>query len=262
MKYCPGCIADIQWCRPVFFILLSGLVFFMAGCASSDTDGPSNQVFVDHVSFISQEIPVKVDVYRTNRLDPGPGVLLFHGVGGMRGDGPMLKRQAEALAQQGFTAAIVHYFDITRTTFPPGKKAIDDNFAWWEAAVRDAIGYVSSRRDVRPSKVGLVGYSLGGYLAVAVAAKDSRVGAVVTLCAGAPQEAEGYQNLPPLLVIYAKNDQKIPPQEAERLLRIARQLGGSTQGHQLFYEKHSLTREGEATATRLMQPFLARYLKL
>jgi uncharacterized protein len=50
-------------------------------------------------------------------------------------------------------------------------------------ALRAAIDYVSQRSDVTPGRIGLYGFSLGGFIALQGAVADTRVGALATMAA-------------------------------------------------------------------------------
>jgi dienelactone hydrolase len=56
--------------------------------------------------------------------------------------------------------------------------------------IRSALGYLRHREDIDPSRLGLIGHSEGGLVALMVAARDSALRAIVTLaCAGQPLRA-------------------------------------------------------------------------
>ncbi len=110
----------------------------------------------------------------------------------------------------------------------------------WRQAVREtrlSLHYLRARAEVDAGRVGLVGYSLGSFLSVAVAADDARVRAVVLaaggdLPAGTPLTAvartvadpvRAVRRLAgrPLLMVNGRDDRTIRPEQAERLFAAA-----------------------------------------
>jgi carboxymethylenebutenolidase len=85
--------------------------------------------------------------------------------------------------------------------------------------VGQAVGYAGA------PPVGLLGVSLGAYLALSVATQEPRVGAVVACSGGLPDAfAERASRMPPTLVLHGEADTVVPVSEArklERLLRVA-----------------------------------------
>ena len=66
-------------------------------------------------------------------------------------------------------------------------------FASWVGTVRDAVAHARAQPQVDKDRVCLVGYSLGAFLAAAVAAEaDQHIAAVVTLFGGIPRDQGGH----------------------------------------------------------------------
>src|SRR5919206_4771178 len=164
---------------------------------------------------------VKLEEYTA----PSPGrhqaVLLLHGSGGLHFfNGAAMHRYARALASQGFVAVVVHYFDATGT-FSAGDGEERRCFDGWVHAVRQAISAVRARPDVDTTRVGLLGHSLGAYLAVGVAVEDPRVTAVVEMSGGLePWIANRASRLPPALILHGTDDDVVPASAAELLARF------------------------------------------
>src|SRR5262245_9640689 len=122
---------------------------------------------------------------RIERFDPGPeyaaAVLLLHGADGLHSRGPSHREIARDLAANGLLGLLVHYFDRTGNV-----AASPLHFLRWTQVIEEAIDYAVRQRGLTGRRVGLVGFSLGAYLALAVAARDPRVGAVVDCVGGMP----------------------------------------------------------------------------
>jgi uncharacterized protein len=110
----------------------------------------------------------------------------------------------------------------------------------WHDAVREAdlvLGYLASRDDVDGSRLGIVGYSLGSFLANIVASGSQSVGAVVLAAGGDLPDEIPFQPLVrsvvdplravraiagrPLLMISGRYDRTVTPAQAERLYAAA-----------------------------------------
>jgi dienelactone hydrolase len=84
----------------------------------------------------------------------------------------MIEGYAAALAGNGFSAVIPDYLSVTAT--PPGPAVFDAMSgcgAGWQAAILDAADRAIAVLKVDPGRVGLLGFSLGGHLALRLRAK-------------------------------------------------------------------------------------------
>jgi dienelactone hydrolase len=175
--------------------------------------------------FESSSKKITVEIYMPAAAKKPPGVLVLHGTGGMFMDGPAIRRFARALAQNGFEAFVIHYFERTGTVFAR-ESAIQKNFDAWRRTVNDAVDYVVSRTEVNEQAIGSFGYSLGAYLSLAQAAYDPRVKAVVELAGAIDKEHAGLvKRLPPILILHADEGRRVPVENAFRLEEILQQLG-------------------------------------
>ena len=130
---------------------------------------------------------ILVDVRAAGREAPRPAVLVIPGFKGFK-DWGMFPPLATRLAHAGFTAA----------TLNPSGSGVDDSgeFVWPErfghntfsielADIGAALGALAAGTlgMVPPTRIGLLGHSRGGGLAVLEAARDARVKALVTWAA-------------------------------------------------------------------------------
>jgi carboxymethylenebutenolidase len=73
-------------------------------------------------------------------------------------------------------------------------------------------------------RIGLIGFSLGAYLALALATRDSRIIAVADFfCGLAEPIAADVAKLPPILVLHGDQDPVVPVEEARKLERLLEQ---------------------------------------
>jgi carboxymethylenebutenolidase len=168
------------------------------------------------LSFRSGSRPIRLDAYlpETNG-SPVPAVVALYGSGG---DVSGMSELATMLAAQGFAVFVLHYFDRTGTTQATDKQTMVRNFPAWGKTVWDAIGCIKQHSSVDPNRIGLLGFSLGAYLALAVACVDPRVKAVVEFFGGLPKEMKLFmRRLCPVLILHGEADSIVPVQEAHDL---------------------------------------------
>jgi carboxymethylenebutenolidase len=159
---------------------------------------------------------------------PLPLVLLLHGrdgpdgVAGDRG----YRDLGRAVAGGGFRVLLPHYFDRTRDGEPDrGDGGLDqigrevEHYGLW----LEAVGGVLRASRESGQRVGLVGFSLGGYLALTRAMAWREVAAVAVCYSGIPAPfADLAASLPPTLVLHGGEDRVIPVGEALALAQLLR----------------------------------------
>lgn len=110
----------------------------------------------------------------------------------------------------------------------------------WNDAVAEAqaaVRWLAEEPEVDADRLGIVGYSLGGFLAVMTAADEPRLGAVVLAAAGDLPDAVPYAAMVrtvvdplraarhldgrPLLLVNGRRDRTTKPAQAERLFEAA-----------------------------------------
>ena len=128
---------------------------------------------------------------------------------------------ASRLATQGFAVYVLHYFDRTATTEIDGLQTIFRHFPVWMKTLWDAVSFVARQPQVDPGRIGLLGFSLGAYLALSDAAIDSRIQAVVEFFGGMPKEMKLFtRRLCPVLILHGEQDKTVPVEEAYHLRQI------------------------------------------
>ncbi|HET9684307.1 MAG TPA: alpha/beta fold hydrolase [Gemmatimonadaceae bacterium] len=112
----------------------------------------------------------------------------------------------------------------------------------WRSAIaeaRDAITWLASQPGVDAGRLGIVGYSLGGFLALMAAAEDERLRVVALAAAGDLPDHTPYASLVrglvnplraaerldgrPLLLVNGRRDTTTRPAQAQRLFDAARE---------------------------------------
>jgi carboxymethylenebutenolidase len=208
--------------------------------AESDSPPPAGKVCRLEDTFRSGGNPIAVETFEPAAEGRYPAVVLLHTIDGLEGDcGTFYRCAAEKCAARGYVVLLVHYFDRTAArkedrqalreqflrcakgdaTRDADRENLLDHFNAWADTVRDAVAYTRSLPEVDGDRVGLVGFSLGAFLALTVAAEeDLRIAAVVDFFGGLPEERwEGLKRLPPTLVFHGDRDQTVPVRQAEVL---------------------------------------------
>lgn len=128
---------------------------------------------------------------------------------------------ASLLAEQGFAVYVLHYFDRTGTTEIDGLQTIFRHFPVWMKTLWDAVSFVARQPQVDPERIGLLGFSLGAYLALSASVIDSRIKAVVEFFGGMPKEMKFFaRRLCPVLILHGDQDKTVPVEEAYHLQQM------------------------------------------
>jgi dipeptidyl aminopeptidase/acylaminoacyl peptidase len=166
-------------------------------------------------TFLSQGKPVRVDAFRPKSPGRHPIVIALHGSGGFAH--VEYNQFAQMLADRGFAVFVPHYFEVTGTTWAYPQE-IRENHRRWTIAISDAIDYAGQQDFADPSSIGIVGFSLGAYLGLALAAIQPRIRAVVDYFGGMPEEVIAeMRHCPAVLILHGAHDQTVPVTEAFKL---------------------------------------------
>ena len=147
-------------------------------------------------------------------------MILIHGSGGpLHGLDPF----ASQAAQFGVHVFVLHYFERTGHNWVAPSQ-IEPHFMAWLDTVKDAISFVAGQPGVDANRIGLLGFSLGAFLSLALATQDSRIAAVAELFGGLPERfMQDAGNLPPVLILHGEQDTAVPIDRAHELERILQQ---------------------------------------
>jgi carboxymethylenebutenolidase len=158
-----------------------------------------------------------------------PGVILLTGSSGWN---TTYAEIASWLAEAGFTALALDY--LAETGCEPSPEEEARHWPAWEATVRNAVAFLQEGHRQR-RRVGLVGYSLGAYLAVSVASDLPDVKAVVDFFGGGGRGSKSLEdqvrNLPSLLILHGDRDSVVPVASGYQLRDAALAQGRHVKMH-------------------------------
>jgi len=166
---------------------------------------------------------------------------------------------ARALAANGDTAYLLHYYNRTGSIV-----AIDStmqkHFGEWLETLRDGIRWVHAREGKGARPIGVYGYSLGGFLAIAAASDNPLVGAVTEQAGGIwNSEEKRVGKMPPVLMVHGLEDKRVPFEKyAKPLLRVLRARGGRVETEFVPGEGHVFSEAAMARVRPKVAKFLTR----
>lgn len=217
----------------------------------------SSRVMRPGDGFMYQKRFVRVEAFRSFASNEAPAVIILHGASGL-GDGTLFYPQARALQERGISAFIVHYFDGLGARNPASVNLHDER----ERIVNRALDYVEALPFVDRARIGVFGVSLGGFQAVSIASRDSRVQAVVNVIGAMPAQVarEGVYRMPPTLIMHGDRDRTVPFRRAQELAAMLDNLGTPYEMKVYHGENHYFRPAAREDSVREAVDFFERYL--
>jgi dienelactone hydrolase len=122
------------------------------------------------ISFISNGITIQAELFTPLGTLNGGMIVIAYGTDGMTDNlnGPwatMIRDYANNLAAKGFVALIPNY--LSKTSTQPGLSAlelINVHRDTWQSTIADAVTHAKTLPGIDTSRIGLLGFSLGGHL--------------------------------------------------------------------------------------------------
>lgn len=174
---------------------------------------PTDRFTTELITYPSQGKAIRAAVFRPLANANGAAVVFMHGSGSI---GRFQLRFAQKFAEDGYLVVVPTYLDA----------AADDTIRpeWmmsaWRDSGSDAIEWLIAQ-GVDRQRTGIIGYSLGSYIAVDGALGHSRAGAAVAVAGG----WDVYPPRPParripVLIIRNQRDTHVHPPSTERWLQF------------------------------------------
>ena len=198
---------------------------------------PARAAAPEQLSVDADEGRVELTRYAGNRAGKRPAVLLLHGSRGFERKPLAYERYAAALAARGIDAYLLRYFTAAdaavfdpKTSTREKREAYETRrFDGWSKRVSAAATAVLARPDCS-GHIGLLGFSLGGYVAANTAARDQRMAALAVLYGGMPDAMiSRVKHLPPLIELHGEADRNVPIDKGKELVKLGKTVGAEAE---------------------------------
>jgi carboxymethylenebutenolidase len=156
---------------------------------------------------------------------PHPAVVVIHEAYGLNEN---VRDVADRLAGEGYAALAVDLFSnrsraLCMARFMAGMIAGSAD-RYGVADLKAALGHLSERPEVDPTRVGAIGFCLGGAFAIAWGCADDRLGAIAPFYGTNPRPAEALARLCPVVGSYPEKD-RITVNAGRRLDQVLDRAG-------------------------------------
>jgi len=190
---------------------------------------------------------IHIDMHEPTTANPHPAIVLMHASGGNVGF--WVDPLAPHLNAAGIALYAPRYFERTNTTRADLSIITDGvHVPQWLDTLDAALTFVSSRPNVDPNRIAVIGISLGAFLALAFAAQLSaspdpaarrRIRAIVDICGGLaePFASQTTSDFPRTLILHGEADTVVPVSQARALDQLLTRL-------KVHHETHLLPSEG------------------
>jgi carboxymethylenebutenolidase len=161
----------------------------------------------------------------------GPGVVVIQEWWGLVDH---IKDVCDRFAAEGFVALAPDFYhgEIAKSPDEAGKMMMALRIDEAEKDLKGAIDYLLAHAATSSSKVGTVGFCMGGALSLYAATKNDNVGACVVFYGGHPNVKPDLANLKsPVLGIYGERDRSVSPSVVHELERKLKELGKHFEYH-------------------------------
>ena len=214
-------------------------------------------------TFSSGNKRIQVEVFAPALGGKHPAVMLLYGAGGLTRRADNFRQYGTRLAEHGFIAFLIHYFDATNSE--QAGVINSERFPLWWKAVYDAVGFAQQQSGVDKSRIGVLGFSLGGYVALVEASQDKRVKAVAEYYGGMSDDfQQSVTRMPPTLILHGDKDSVIPVSEAYELHKFLRKLNATSELRIYPGQEHGFDNNGDPASAKdaweRMLAFFDRYL--
>ena len=239
--------------------IVASLAVFSVTATAAAADA---QVRASEITLRTEAGAVRADLFEPAATAARGTVVVLHGAGGMLLDGAEMRRLSRHLAAEGNAVYLLHYFNSTGTPFAFRAATMQRHFPAWRRTVLDALAEIQSLRGDR-ARIGIYGYSLGGFLALYDASDNPRVGGVVEHAAGVWQDKlDRLGKLPPVLLIHGERDTRVTFHEhAAAAVPELRKRSPHVRTRFFTEEGHGFSRTAMKSVREETATFFARWLR-
>jgi carboxymethylenebutenolidase len=209
----------------------------LAGFGLLSVGYPARAGMPEQLGVDADEGRVALTRYAADQAGKRPSVLLLHGTRGFERKPRAYERYANALSAKGIDAYFLRYFTMAdMPVFDPNTSTQERREAYeagrfdsWAKRVSAVVTTILARPD-SSGRIGLLGFSLGGFVAADAAARDARICALAVLYGGIPSAmVPEVKHLPPLLELHGEADQNVAPAEGEKLVKLGKAVGAEAE---------------------------------
>lgn len=165
----------------------------------------------------------------------GAAIIMMHGARGLRSTLPLYDPRALQLASRGYVVVMPQYYDATGGDGDRGGRNMDR----WRDVADDAIHKLRQIPGIDPDRVGVWGFSLGGWLAAEAAMSHETLRSAVAVAAGTDVAEPKYgRRQVPILMINARGDPVISYGSSQEFARDLRSRGAEVDSRVLDSREH------------------------
>ena len=161
----------------------------------------------------------------TPKQGSGPGVIVIQEWWGLVDH---IKDVCDRFADEGFVALApdLYHGKSTKSPDEAGKLMMAMRIDDAERDLGAAVDYLETQDSTTSEKIGVIGFCMGGALALYTATKNSTIGACVIFYGGHPKVHPDLPNLhAPVLGLYGENDRSVTPAVVHDLEQKLKKLG-------------------------------------
>jgi dienelactone hydrolase len=256
------------WAGAVVAVACLGLLARATGATPKQSLPPFPRIsaLCHRADFSSRGHMVRAALCRPAKSARLPAVVVLHGCGGFGGIDEVLARD---LPSHGVATYYIDYFGLTPQPSKRGfcgSPRIETSFSTWQRIVVDATNALKLMPGIDPGRVGAIGWSLGGGLALLAGEygagttpiRHSPFHALVVLSAFDHSGQVGA--LPPTLVLSGGSGDAVPVSDARALYRSLRAAHVPAVLHVYPHGTHQWKGRQRIAGERWTFAFLHRYL--
>jgi len=209
----------------------------LGGLAAFSIVRPTHAKTPEDFSVEADEGSVALVRYAADQAGKRAGIIVLHGSRGIELKPRAYQRYADALNAIGtdvyraryFTASDLQVFDPKTSTRERREAYETKRFEGWAKRVSSVVTTVLARPD-SSGRIGLLGFSLGGFVAASTAARDDRIAALAVLYGGMPDVmVSDVKRLPPLIELHGEADRNVPLAKGQELVKLAKAVGSAAE---------------------------------
>lgn len=164
---------------------------------------------------------------------------------------PHIKSVADRFAAAGYTAFAPDLYHGETTAAPDeaGRMLMALNIEQAAEDLQMSVDFLLSQGTVTNTKLGVVGFCMGGQLALLAATLSGSIGAVVDFYGIHPNVKPDFSKLSaPVLGLFGDNDDFVPPEAAKQLEASIQEAGKSIEAHSYANAGHAFFNDARPEA--------------